>query len=105
MTTLLDYKTTLAYLSYLGYNEKATTALKVTRPRRHYEKASSGRKTIQRNVLVAYVFGAVGSGKTALCKALVNKPFSETYETTARPFSVVNSVEIGGVEKYLVVKG
>lgn len=54
---------------------------------------------------MAYVFGAVGSGKTALCKALVNKPFSETYETTARPFSVVNSVEIGGVEKYLVVKG
>ena len=35
MTTLLDHKTTLAYLAYLGYpDEPRTNALQVTRPRR-----------------------------------------------------------------------
>ncbi|KAJ3191215.1 ERMES complex Ca(2+)-binding regulatory GTPase gem1, partial [Irineochytrium annulatum] len=34
MTTLLDFRTTLAYLAYLGYDSDTTTALKITRPRK-----------------------------------------------------------------------
>lgn len=59
MTTLLDHKTTLGYLAYLGYNGDTTTALKVTKPR----KADRKRGKIQRSVFSCFVFGATGSGK------------------------------------------
>ncbi|KAI8809973.1 P-loop containing nucleoside triphosphate hydrolase protein [Cladochytrium replicatum] len=100
MTTLLDYKTTLAYLAYLGYPGDTTTALKVTRPR----KLDKKRGKVQRNVFLCYVLGATGSGKTAILRGHVNKPFLETSESTAKPYSVVNSVEISGSEKYLVLQ-
>ncbi|KAJ3041842.1 ERMES complex Ca(2+)-binding regulatory GTPase gem1 [Rhizophlyctis rosea] len=100
MTTLLDYKTTLAYLAYLGYNGDTTTALKVTKPR----KVDRKRGKVQRNVFLCYVFGATGSGKSALMKGFVKKRFNETYVPTTAPYEVVNSVEIGGIEKYLVMQ-
>jgi Ras family protein T1 len=59
MTTLLDYKTTLAYLAYLGFEGDTTTALKVTRSR----KADGKKKRVTRNVFLCYVFGATGCGK------------------------------------------
>jgi Ras family protein T1 len=59
MTTLLDYKTTLSYLAYLGFEDDTRTALKVTRSR----KVDRKRNKVQRNVFLAYVFGAAGSGK------------------------------------------
>ncbi|KAJ3338174.1 ERMES complex Ca(2+)-binding regulatory GTPase gem1 [Gonapodya sp. JEL0774] len=104
MTTLLDYKTTLAYLAFLGYNGTdnggdTTSALKVTRPRKFDRRKGK----VQRNVFLAYVFGATGSGKTSLLRSLASKPFNPTYQPTSRPISVVNSVETGGVEKYLVL--
>ncbi|KAJ3408620.1 ERMES complex Ca(2+)-binding regulatory GTPase gem1 [Chytridiales sp. JEL 0842] len=86
MTTLLDYKTTLAYLAYLGYDGDATNALKITKPRRQDRK----RGKIQRTVFLSYVFGATGSGKN--------------YSLNTKSYSVVNSLEIGGVEKYLVMQ-
>lgn len=33
----------------------------------------------------------------------MNKPFSEKQQPTVEPFNVVNSVEMKGIEKYLVV--
>ncbi|KAJ3123999.1 ERMES complex Ca(2+)-binding regulatory GTPase gem1 [Physocladia obscura] len=98
MTTLLDYKTTLAYLAYLGYNGDTTTALKITKPR----KTDRKRGKIQRAVFSCYVFGATGSGKTSLLKAFINRQFNEIYVGTEKPYNVVNSIEIGGAEKYLV---
>lgn len=59
MTTLIDYKTTLKYLAYLGYEGDTRTALKVTRPK----KVDRKKGKIQRNVFLCYVFGAPGSGK------------------------------------------
>ncbi|KAI9271918.1 EF hand associated-domain-containing protein [Phascolomyces articulosus] len=100
MTTLIEYKTTLKYLAYLGYEGDTRTALKVTRPK----KVDRKKAKIQRNVFLCYVFGAPGSGKTSLLKAFVNKPFSEKYQPTIEPFNVVNSVEMKGVEKYLVME-
>ena len=99
MTTLIEYKTTLKYLAYLGYEGDTRTALKVTRPK----KVDRKKAKIQRNVFLCYVFGAPSSGKTSLLKAFVNKQFSEKYQPTIEPFNVVNSVEMKGVEKYLVV--
>lgn len=125
MTTLLDHKTTLAYLAYLGYPQtqpslpspsssfassssapslstatpSTTTALQVTRPRRTDRKKGK----VTRNVFLCYVCGAAGSGKTTLLRAFSGKKYNGSYEPTSKPISVVNSVEIGGVEKYLVV--
>lgn len=100
MTTLLDHKLTLAYLAYLGYpDDNRTTAVKTTRSRRAERKKGK----VTRNVFLCYFCGAAGSGKTSLLRAFVEKPYREAYVPTSKPISVVNSVDIGGVEKYLVV--
>lgn len=99
MTTLLDHKTTLAYLAYLGYPSPRTSALQVTRARKAERR--KGRST--RNVFLCYVCGAAGSGKTSLLRSFVGRKFSDTYEPTKKMNSVVNSVDINGSEKYLVV--
>ena len=63
MTTLLNYKTTLAYFAYLGFPDKDTTkGLKVTRSK----KIDLKKGKVQRDVFLAYVFGAAGSGKVLL---------------------------------------
>ncbi|KAF9483383.1 mitochondrial Rho GTPase [Pholiota conissans] len=101
MTTLLDHRTTLAYLAYLGYpDEPRTAALQVTRAR----KIDRRKGKVTRNVFLCYVCGAAGSGKTALLRAFAGKPFSAVYEPTNRVVSVVNSVDIAGSEKYLVLQ-
>lgn len=100
MTTLLDHKTTLAYLAYLGYpGEPRTAALQVTRPR----KVDRRKGKVTRNVFLCYVCGAAGSGKTSLLRAFANKSFQPTYEPTSKMITVVNAVDIDGSEKYLVV--
>ncbi|KAG6377076.1 mitochondrial Rho 1 [Boletus reticuloceps] len=101
MTTLLDHKTTLAYLAYLGYpDEQRTSALLTTRPR----KVDRRKGKVTRNVFLCYVCGAAGSGKTSLLRAFTRKPFREAYEPTSKMFSVVNAVDIDGSEKYLVLQ-
>jgi hypothetical protein len=100
MTTLLNHKTTLAYLAYLGYpDEQRTSALLTTRPR----KVDRRKGKVTRNVFLCYVCGAAGSGKTSLLRSFAGKPFRETYEPTSKMVSVVNAVDIDGSEKYLVV--
>ena len=42
--------------------------------------------------------------QTALLKKFVHKSFSEKYLPTTEPFQVVNSVEMKGAEKYLVMQ-
>ncbi|KAL9711007.1 ERMES complex Ca(2+)-binding regulatory GTPase gem1 [Leucoagaricus gongylophorus] len=101
LTTLLDHKTTLAYLAYLGYpGESQTEALQVTRPR----KIDIRKGKVTRNVFLCYVCGAAGSGKTSLLREFAGKPFNAMYEPTSKPISVVNSVDIVGSEKYLVLQ-
>ncbi|KIJ54421.1 hypothetical protein M422DRAFT_58414 [Sphaerobolus stellatus SS14] len=101
MTTLLDHKVTLAYLAYLGYpDDNRTTAVKVTRPR----KVERRKGKVTRNVFLCYVCGAAGSGKTSLLRAFVRKPYRDAYVPTTKPVSVVNSVEIDGDEKYLILQ-
>jgi len=100
MTTLLDHKKTLAYLAYLGFPGESTAALKVTQPR----KSDRRKGKSSRNVFLCYVCGAAGSGKTSLLRLFAGKPYRDVYVPTTKPISVVNSVEIDGIEKYLVVR-
>ncbi|EKM79460.1 hypothetical protein AGABI1DRAFT_59100 [Agaricus bisporus var. burnettii JB137-S8] len=101
MTTLLDHKTTLAYLAYLGYpGESQTEALQVTRAR----KLDRRKGKVTRNVFLCYVCGAAGSGKTALLRAFAGKPYNPAYEPTSKPINVVNAVDLDGSEKYLVLQ-
>ncbi len=100
MITSLDHRITFAYLACLGYpDEPRAGALLVTRPRKHDHRG--GKST--RNVFMCYDCGAAGSGKTFLLRPFTGKHFSDTYELTEKVFSVVNSVDISGSEKYLVV--
>lgn len=112
MTTLLDHRTTLNYLAYLGYSSSPATdlptptALQVTRPR----KQDRRQRKVTRSVFLCYVLGATGSGKTSLLRSFVNKglkggeDWMGSYEPTTKVLSVVNSVEMEGVEKYLVLQ-
>ena len=150
MTTLLEPRTTLAYLAYLGYPLFAhgirahgtpsssgmstppctsaapasyawldgtavgvlsgsqarfvptTSALKLVRPRRPSERRRSN--TEQCSVFLALVLGAHGSGKTALLRNLVGKPFQGKYTPTHRLQRAVAAVEQGGAERYLVLQ-
>jgi Ras family protein T1 len=105
-----------------------TSALQITRPRRPSRRKGT---PVERNVFLAYVLGAAGSGKTSLLRAFVGKGFDEeaiessrvaargpgargaghvTAITTkgmtsgrGKDKSVVNCVEEGGGERYLVV--
>jgi mitochondrial Rho GTPase 1 len=102
MITLLEHRTTLTYLAYLGYpDEPRTGALLITRPRKYDRRRGDS----SRNVFLCYVCGAAGSGsgKTSLLRSFAGKQFDDTYVPTEKVLSVVNSVDIHGSEKYLVV--
>lgn len=118
-----------------------TSALQVTKPRRPSRRKGV---PVERNVFLAYVLGAAGSGKTSLLRAFVGKGFEEedglaaaaavggaaraggrvsgggewaeargvargtaaaTSSGRGKGKSVVNCVEEGGGERYLVVSG
>lgn len=81
-------------------------SVKTTRPR----KADRRARKVTRNVFLCYVLGATGSGKTSLLRSFVHKGFRGGedgvggYEPTTKVLSVVNSVEIEGAEKFLVLQ-
>src|SRR6267154_6177576 len=100
MITLLEHRTTLTYLAYLGYpDEPRTGALLITRPRKYDRRRGDS----SRNVFLCYVCGAAGSGKTSLLRSFAGKQFDDKWVPTEKVLSVVNSVDIHGSEKYLVV--
>lgn len=102
MVTLLDHKTTLKYLAHLGFKGDTTTALQLTRKK----KIDAGKavKSPARAVLNCFVFGKKGSGKTALLRRHISLAFNGKYAPTNDPYAVVNTVEINGTEKYLVMQ-
>lgn len=104
MTTYQDPKTTLAYLAYLGFESGAkggtTAALKLTKPRKKRRRQGK----VERNVVLCYVLGASGSGKSSILDAFLNRALNLTYHPTIKPRAAVNSVELqGGKQCYLIV--
>jgi Ras family protein T1 len=106
MTTFVSPKTTLSYLAYLGFEsssprESTTAALKVTKARKRRRRP--GR--VERNVILCYVLGAPGSGKSSLLDAFLNRPYDSLYHPTIKPRTAVNSVELqGGKQCYLILE-
>ncbi|EGS19906.1 uncharacterized protein CTHT_0043990 [Thermochaetoides thermophila DSM 1495] len=106
MTTFLEPKTTLEYLAYLGFEgpnarDSTTAALKVTKPRKRRRRP--GR--VERNVVLCYILGSSGAGKSSLLDAFLNRPFDTLYHPTIKPRRAVNSVELhGGRQVYLILE-
>ncbi|KAG6081816.1 ERMES complex Ca(2+)-binding regulatory GTPase gem1 [Claviceps sp. LM220 group G6] len=106
MTTFLEPKTTIEYLAYLGFEspnvkEGNTAALKVTKSRKRRRRP--GR--VERNVVLCYLIGAAGAGKSSLLDAFLNRPFDGLYHPTIKPRRAVNSVELpGGKQVYLIIE-
>ncbi|KAI1174378.1 mitochondrial Rho GTPase [Nemania sp. FL0916] len=106
MTTFLEPKTTMEYLAYLGYEPpnprgSLTSALKVTRPRKRRRRP--GR--VDRNVVLCYIIGAAGAGKSSLLDSFLSRPFDGLYNPTIKPRRAVNSVELpGGKQCYLILE-
>ena len=106
MTTFSEPRTTLEYLAYLGFEPSSsrsttTAALKVTKPRKRRRRPGA----VERNVILAYIIGAPGSGKSSVLDAFLSRPFSPTYHPTIKPRTAVNSVELpGGKQCYLILE-
>lgn len=97
MTTFFSPATTLAYLAYLGFNPpdpraSTTTAIHLTKSRKRRKRPTR----VERNVLLAYILGSSGAGKSSLLDAFLSRPFSPTYHPTIKPRTAVNSVELPG---------
>ncbi|KAM5346695.1 hypothetical protein ACJ41O_009700 [Fusarium nematophilum] len=106
MTTFIEPKTTIEYLAYLGFEppnakDPITAALKITKPRKRRRRP--GR--VERNVVLCYILGASGAGKSALLDSFLNRPFDGLYHPTIKPRRAVNSVELpGGKQVYLILE-
>ncbi|KAI9297831.1 hypothetical protein K502DRAFT_346761 [Neoconidiobolus thromboides FSU 785] len=103
LTTLQDHQTTLSYLAYLGFDENPLNGIRLVAPN-HLLSQYKNYKVFKRNVFFGYVLGGHGSGKTSLLKAFVKKEFNPAYKATVKPFTVINPVDLLGVEKYLVLE-
>ncbi|KAJ2719673.1 ERMES complex Ca(2+)-binding regulatory GTPase gem1 [Coemansia sp. Benny D115] len=110
MSTLLDYKQTLAYLAYFGFSGDIRDGIRLVGRQGNGGGGSSSalrkrkKGKAPRSVFLCYVVGAAGSGKTSLIRAFAKKPFLDDYAPTARSTTTVNSVDVKGSEKYLVMQ-
>ncbi|KAK3186275.1 ERMES complex Ca(2+)-binding regulatory GTPase gem1 [Lecanicillium sp. MT-2017a] len=104
MTTFIEPKTTIEYLAYLGFEphnakESLTSALKITKSRKRRRRPGK----VERNVVLCYLIGAPGAGKSSLLDAFLNRPFDSLYRPTIKPRRTVNSVELpGGKQVYMI---
>ncbi|XP_028789287.1 mitochondrial Rho GTPase 2-like isoform X1 [Neltuma alba] len=100
LMTLLDPRSCLANLIYIGYSGNPAAALRVTRRRSVDRK----KQKTERNVFQCYVFGSKNAGKSTLLYSFLRRPFSDKYTPTTVGQYAANSVElIGGTRKTLIL--
>lgn len=106
LTTFFFPRTTLAYLAHLGYDPpgaSTTSALQLTKPRPR--PTSKKPPKTDRTVLLAYLLGPPGSGKSSLLDSFLSRPHSPTYHPTIKPRTAVNTVELpGGKQVHLILQ-
>ncbi|EGV64966.1 ERMES complex Ca(2+)-binding regulatory GTPase gem1 [Yamadazyma tenuis] len=108
LTTFLDYRTTLEYLSYLGFDEGSSIkALQITKPRKRRKKQNKvyRQPVFDRNVFNCFIIGAPKSGKTSLLESFLKGNYSEMYSPTIQPRICAKDIELrGGKQCYLILE-
>ncbi|XP_018316016.1 mitochondrial Rho GTPase isoform X1 [Mycetomoellerius zeteki] len=106
LLTLTNVRKTLEYMAYLGYNmyhnECQTSSIVVTREK----KVDLAKKQSSRNVYTCHVIGPKSSGKTTLCRTLID-PKLEKLNDKVVPSTAhvtVNTLHVYGQEKTIVLK-
>lgn len=106
LTTFLDVSTTLEYLGYLGYpvndNENQLSAITVTREKR----IDLAKKQSTRTVYKCHVMGAIGAGKSMLCRSHIGQCLEDVSDSELEGVTqcTINMVHVYGQEKFLVLK-
>lgn len=108
LTTFLDYKTTLEYLAYLGFDEgNSSKALIITKPRKRRLKQNRvyRQPIYDRNIFNCFIVGAPKSGKSSLLQLFLTGTYSENYSPTIRPQICTKDIELrGGKQCYLILE-
>lgn len=108
LTTFLDYKTTLEYLAYLGFDDNSSvSAVKITKPRKRRQKQGKfyRQPVNDRNVFNCFILGAPKSGKTSLLELFLRGSYSDVYSPTIKPRLCVKDIELrGGKQCYLILE-
>ena len=108
LTTMLDTNKTLEYLAYLGYTFNNSTeetqlgAINVTRDK----KIDIARKQTARSVYRCHIIGPRDSGKSTFCQGLLGRSKEDIVGIPEEdlPRHTINTVQVYGQEKYLVLE-
>ncbi|XP_054913912.1 mitochondrial Rho GTPase 2 isoform X1 [Poeciliopsis prolifica] len=105
LSAYLDVHRCLEHLGYLGYpilteQESQTAAVTVTREK----EVDLEKRQTQRSAFLCKVIGPRGTGKTAFLQAFVGRSvLSKGNASSAFSPYVINTVQIGNQEKYLIL--
>ncbi|XP_071638231.1 mitochondrial Rho GTPase isoform X1 [Temnothorax longispinosus] len=106
LLTLTNVRKTLEYMAYLGYNmyhnECQTSSIVVTREK----KVDLAKKQSSRNVYTCHVIGPKSSGKTTLCRTLIDPKLEKLNDKVvpSNAHVTVNTLHVYGQEKTIVLK-
>ena len=93
----------MAYLGYNMYNNECqTTAITITREK----KLDLAKKQSSRNVYCCHVIGPKSSGKTTLCRSLIDPKLGKSFDEQISKTShvTVNTVHVYGQEKTIILR-
>lgn len=99
LMALLDPHLVLTSLALLGCEEPFNCILVVCNGLR---RDRTNRR--QRDAFLVWVLGATGSGKTALRRSLLQRPFAASYVPSMEAHLAINSVPVDGRERFLVLE-
>jgi len=88
MQLMLDYKSTLEAMKYMGFEQPVEEAVTVSK--RRYGNFNELFKSSQKKIFRCYVFGSLGVGKSCLLDAMIEKDFSDKTRANIAERSVCN---------------